>query len=263
MTLELLLLLLLAITCAGFVVLFRKVRRIDISTWDLRQSISAELASTATSVQDNLYRQLESLQALHGLLKLPRPLPSLRGWAGSPDFLLELAREMLLHRPATVVECSSGASTVVAARCCQMNGTGHVFSLENSPEYAQKTRRLLADSGLQDWATVIDAPLQQVELGAERYSWYTLDGLEARSIDLLVVDGPPAGLREQARYPAGPLLVPRLSADGAVMLDDADRPDEKRIIERWRAEFGDLMAESRSAEKGLVVLSRAQALPGA
>lgn len=172
MTLELLLLLLLAITCAGFVVLLRKVRRIDISTWELRQSISAELTSTATAVQDNLYRQLESLQALHSLLQLPRPLPSLRGWAGSPDFLLELAREVQRRRPATVVECSSGASTVVAARCCQMNGAGHVFSLENSPEYAQKTRRLLAECGLQAWATVIDAPLQQVELGSERYSWY-------------------------------------------------------------------------------------------
>lgn len=263
MTLELLLLLLLAINCAGFVVLLRKVRRIDISTWELRQSISAELTSTATAVQDNLYRQLESLQALHSLLQLPRPLPSLRGWAGSPDFLLELAREVQRRRPATVVECSSGASTVVAARCCQMNGAGHVFSLENSPEYAQKTRRLLDECGLQAWATVIDAPLQQVEIGSERYPWYTLAGLDTRSIDLLVVDGPPAGLREQARYPAGPLLVPRLSANGAVMLDDADRPDERRIVERWRTEFADLSAESRPAEKGLVLLSRSQALPGA
>lgn len=261
MTFELLVLVLLAALCGGLALVYRKVRRIDAAVWDLRSAVVRDLSSTVLAGQDNLYRQIESLLALHALLRLPRPLPSLRGWAGSPDFLLELARQVLERRPGTVVECSSGASTVVAARCCQLNGTGHVYALENAEEFAVKTRNLLAEAGLEAWATVIDAPLRPVSFAGESYPWYSCDGLEQGPIDLLVVDGPPAGLRAESRYPAGPILIPRLSLGAAVMLDDADRPDERRIIERWQAEFPGLRAEKRQAEKGLVVLSQAPPQP--
>lgn len=259
MSFEVLVLLLLVAVAAGLFAVHRKVRRIDVAMWGLRDSVLSTVSQSGTAVADNLYRQLESLHALNALLALALPLPPLRGWAGSPDFLLALARVVLLRRPATIVECSSGASTVVVARCCQLLGAGHVYSLENSGEYAAKTRRMLVEQGLESWATVIEAPLVEHELSGERFPWYELDGLAPERIDLLVVDGPPAALKSLARYPAGPLLLPRLTAEGVVMLDDADRPDEQEIVKRWCAANPDLVAESQPAEKGLVVLSRRQA----
>lgn len=244
--------LLLMANLACGILIYRKIKRVDLETWDLRNLIRNEVSTT----ESRLYRQLESLHALHEILKLPTPLPPLRDWAGSPDFLLEVCRETLSRRPETIVECSSGASTLVAARCCQINGKGHVFSLENGPEFAEKTRSLLHEAGLSEWATVVDAPLEQVTISDERYPWYSLNALPDRAIDLLIVDGPPGLLRKQARYPAGNLLIPRLSEDGLVILDDASRADEREIIQRWKNEFPELHIETRSAEKGLALLAR-------
>jgi hypothetical protein len=216
-----------------------------------------ESARTAVEQSElRLYRQLEALVALYRLLDPKVPFPPMREWAGSPDFLLEIAGEILKRRPETVVECSSGVSTVVAARCCQLNGTGHVYSLENAPEFAEKTRNQLNAADLGAWATVVDAPLRPYTFEDKAYSWYSLTNLPERDVDFLIVDGPLGKLNEQARYPAGPVLIPRMTGRGIVVLDDSNRPDERKIIERWLLQFPQLEAESRNAEKGLTVLKR-------
>jgi hypothetical protein len=71
---------------------------------------------------------------------------------------------------------------------------------------------------------------------------------------MLVLDGPPQATREQARYPAGPLLFPHLAPQAAIFLDDAARADEAAIVQRWRQEFPALELSSLSCEKGCAVL---------
>lgn len=143
----------------------------------------------------------------------------------------------------------------VAARCCQLTASGHVYSLEHDPKFAQETRARLEEAGLEPWATVIDAPLETVELSNEEFPWYSLDSLPDLEIDLLVVDGPPGSLRPLARYPAGPKLLPRLASGALVLIDDAGRPDETEMVRRWIVDFPGLQRESVGAEKGLVALS--------
>jgi len=205
---------------------------------------------------ERLFRQTEALQGLYAELGLAKSLPSTRGWAASPDFLLELATHVRMARPLTVVECSSGVSTVVLARCLQLNGGGRLLSLEHDGHYAQQTRQQLQRHGLTDWATVIDAPLTQHALGGELWPWYTLEDLPAGpDIDLLVIDGPPQAIRPLARYPAAPLLFGRLQVGAAVFLDDAARPGEQAILARWQTEFPSLRQSSRRCEKGCAVLT--------
>ena len=206
------------------------------------------------------YRELQAYLSLSQLIQTHKPLPLLRGWAASPDFLLYLARYALGEHPRTIMECSSGASTVVLARCCELNGAGHVYSLEHDPEYAEKSRRLIAEQGLESWSTVIDAPLIE-HPGMADTPWYSLDALPAPMppIDLLVIDGPPGMNTPLARYPALPLLHKYLSASATVFLDDAARPDEREIVKRWQAMFSDFRLENREAEKGCAVLLRNQA----
>lgn len=212
------------------------------------------------SRQDNatLFRQLEALQGLYAELNLKNSLPPTRGWAASPDFLLELARHARGARPRRVVECSSGASTLVLARCMQINGAGKVFSLEHDPHYAAQTRAQLRHHGLEDWALVLDAPLVPHRLSDEDWPWYDLRALPAdMPIDLLVIDGPPQVTRKLARYPAGPLLFPRLAPDARIYLDDAAREDEQAILLRWQHEFPALQHSQRMCEKGCAVLVNA------
>jgi hypothetical protein len=79
--------------------------------------------------------------------------------------------------------------------------------------------------------------LQECRIGKYPFQWYgqsVLDDVDA--IDMLIVDGPPSATGELARYPALPVLADRLSEGASVLLDDAARDDEQRVIERWRRE---------------------------
>jgi hypothetical protein len=75
-------------------------------------------------------------------------------------------------------------------------------------------------------------------------------------IDLLVVDGPPAPIAADIRYPSLPYFWNRLNAGGYVLLDDANREAERILIERWRATFPDLQSQFLPLEKGGMLLRK-------
>ena len=230
-----------------------KLRAVHLLLYEARDAARSEPAVH--------YRQLEALLGLYVELDLQKSLPATRGWAASPDFLLQLATHALSQRPACVVECSSGASTLVLARCMQRLGHGMVYSLEHDTGYAEQSRQLLERHGLSTWATVLDAPLRPHSLDGEEWPWYGLDALPpGTGIDMLVIDGPPKATRSLARYPAGPLLFPLLKPGASVFMDDATRSDEQAILARWQAEFPALKQSSRPCEKGCAVLTCAASI---
>jgi len=79
-----------------------------------------ETRTDARSITDvalaNLFDQVQALHSLYAELDLPQGLPPTRRWAASPDFLLLLTRRVRRTKPALVVECGSGTSTIVLAR---------------------------------------------------------------------------------------------------------------------------------------------------
>lgn len=239
--------LLVAATC---VLTLHKTRRVHL----MQFTIAEDVAIARREVQV-LYAQIEALMALDRLLHLDAPLPALRGWAGSPDFLLVLARHVRIVRPRRILECSSGASTIVLARSLQLCGSGHLFSLEHDPLYAEKTRAELALHGLLDWATVVEAPL--IEYPEFGQPWYSIERLpsDAAGVEMLVVDGPPRQVAFRARLPALPVLRQRLAANCVTFLDDADRTDEQAIVADWLRRYPELAAEELSCEKGCIRLA--------
>lgn len=235
---------------ASFIILFHKLRRIHVMLYQVANNVSTTRQET-----EALFGQLQALQSLDRALALPKGLPPLRGWAGSPDMLLVVAQHVLSMRPVSVVECSSGVSTLVIARCLQLNGAGHVFSLEHEPEYSEKTRAMLKEYGLSAWATVVDAPLVPQPDGT---LWYECRKLpdETPPFEFLLVDGPPAGAASTARFPALSRLKSRLSNKFTVMLDDADRPGERMVVDKWIQDDPNLRLIRPPCEKGLAVLSK-------
>jgi predicted O-methyltransferase YrrM len=217
--------------------------------------LSRQVSEVLPRQLDEQFRQLEALANLRAEIEPVGILPPTRGWAASPDFLVVVASAAREHRPQCVVECSSGVSTIVLARCMQKNGSGHVYSLEHDPIYAVRTRDHLVRLGLAEWATVIDAPLEEQVIDQGVHRWYAKDKLPGHlTIDMLIIDGPPADTQSLARYPAGPVLFPRLSENGRVYLDDADRQDEREIVARWLARFAMLQHANIPTEKGCVML---------
>lgn len=216
------------------------------------------LGKQSTRQTDNVISQIEALLALYAEIRPTHGLPPTRGWAASPDFLHNLVMHTLSDRPLTVVECSSGISTVVLARCMEILGEGHVYSLEHDKEYAEKTRALLRQHGTEHFATVCDAPLKNITLPRWSGEWYSHKVLPVDlKIDLLVIDGPPWFTAELARYPAVPVLYERFNPHAMVFLDDADRKEEQMMVKRWLDEFSDLAAVGVPVcEKGCVVLKK-------
>lgn len=228
--------------------LLHKVRAIHLATYRLLDDAD----STRREVE-TLFVQLQALAALERRLDLAGPLPPLRGWAGSPDFLLAVWEQIQRQRPQTVVECSSGASTLVIARALQQAGGGHVWSLEHEPIFASRTRELLQRHGLDGWATVLDAPLQTTHTSTP---WYREEALpvDLPPVDLLVIDGPPGAVAPMARAPALERMLPRMAPSWVLLADDADRPDEAEMVEQWCARVAQLKLTRLPAEKGLVRL---------
>jgi predicted O-methyltransferase YrrM len=241
---------LVCIALAVNVLILHKVRRIHISMFKLMEDVEVTRAESSA-----LFSQLQALSALQKKLALTEPLPPLRGWAGSPDFLLTIADTALDCRPRTVIECSSGSSTVVIARCLQISGSGHLFSLEHDPEYAERTTAMLGRHGLSEWATVLHAPLIDHGAGTVWYDDSVLpEGIGP--VDLLVVDGPPADTAPLARLPALPRLRRLFAETAIVILDDAAREEETEIVRRWLAEAPEFKARYLPHEKGCAILER-------
>jgi predicted O-methyltransferase YrrM len=197
-------------------------------------------------------QSLQNADLLTYELQLNRPFPTLRGWAASPDILLLVVRHIRQAIPAVIFECGSGASTVAMAQAARLNGCGHVYSIDHDGAFAEQTRGLLASYGLSEWATVTHAPLQDFEINGKRWEWYDPGRLpNTPAIDLLFVDGPPADTpKPLARYPAGPMLFPRLAPDGVVFADDTGRPGEVEVLARWAREFPMLGQRRHFCEKG-------------
>ena len=186
-------------------------------------------------------------------------LPPTRGWAASPDVLYILARHVLATKPAQLVECGSGVSSLVIGRCLELIGAGQLHSLDHQADYAQQTRENLAERGLSDRVEVFTAPLKPYQiknprLKVQAFRWYDLANLPDRKIDCLVVDGPPLDTGPIARYPAGPLLFKRLVPGSTVFLDDFNRMSERHAFQAWVHEFPHLTSDSKPAEKGCGIL---------
>jgi predicted O-methyltransferase YrrM len=229
----------------------------EVGAHERNEAMSRDLIKHIARESLQTYWQMEALIDLRTWIAARAPLPSLRGWAASPDVLHWMLAWIHDHRPAVIVECGSGASTVIFGYQIQRVGIGRVISLEHDPRYASQTRELVRRHEIGDVVEVRYAPLQAWEGAEGSWEWYDRAAIQdIDEIDLLFVDGPPGGTGRLARYPAGPLLFGRLSATGVAVLDDAGREDERRIGELWLERMEWLDCERLKTEKGTDIFRR-------
>ncbi|MFI6574974.1 O-methyltransferase [Nocardiopsis sp. NPDC050513] len=228
--------------------------------------VSREIRHAVTVQGRNDYEQQVAWTELRENLDTAAFMPPLRGWAASPDVLRVLVRQIDLLRPDLVVEFGSGASSVWLGYALRRAGGGRLVAVEHDARYAELSRELVAAHGLDDVIEVRHAPLTEVEsvevlVGDETVQtadrWYDASVLaDLDGIGLVFVDGPPQATGRHARYPAVPAVLPHCTEDAVIVLDDADRPDERAIGDRWLAEHPGLQRTEEHTEKGAHVFSR-------
>jgi predicted O-methyltransferase YrrM len=194
------------------------------------------------------YRQSEYYAQLIRLLDLKAPIPATRSWAASPDVLLTLLHHAKQSNPKTILDLGSGMSTLVLAKSAP---AAKVISIDNSAEFAQKTREMLAVHGIVN-AEVRVAPLKTHASGVD---WYDVSQLaDISDIDLLFVDGPPGSKNDRARHPALTECLSKLSPRAVVVIDDAGREGEKDMAQEFAKALPNHSLEFLSHEKGTAVL---------
>ena len=194
------------------------------------------------------YRQGEFYWQLLRLLDLSAPIPSTRSWAASPDVLLTLLDLAKSSKPARVLDLGSGMSTLVLAKSAPQ---AEIISIDNSAEYAGKTKRLLAAHGVTN-VDVRIAPLTPHVSGVE---WYDLTQFrDVTNIDLLFIDGPPGSRNPKARHPAIVECASKLSPRAIIVIDDAARDSEKDMAKEFAQAIPSHTLEFLSHEKGTAVL---------
>lgn len=196
-----------------------------------------------------MVREMTAAAQLVKRISALAPLPPMDGWALQPSALITLFDLAVKHKPNLIVEFGSGSSTVVLGYAAAEYG-GRVVAVEGSEEYASATREMLADHGLSATCSVVVASMMDTEVDGCRVPWYDPSALDMCSeVGLLIVDGPPASTGPMAREPALPFMRGRLLPGSFVVLDDADRDDERQILDRWEAKFPELERVRSSAPR--------------
>ncbi len=158
-------------------------------------------------------------------------VPLLRyGWNNdsfvADSHYLRLVKRYVLSTYGPILECGSGISTLLIELLCASARRAHV-TLEHSEEWADRIRKIAPQ------ATIMQVPL--ISFGA--FDWYAakLTALPNR-VGLVICDGPP-GTTRGGRVGALPVLRPILAHPCILLLDDAERPEERAILAQWQRDF--------------------------
>lgn len=165
-----------------------------------------------------------------------------------------LAAEVAARRPARVLECGPGASTIAMARAMAItDNPGRIVALEHSPCWARLLRRRLMAQGLSSRVRLLLGPLE----ARGDAPWYARaeDAAAMGPYDMVFIDGPPATDGEPRRAPALETLWDAIAPGALIVLDDGRRAGERECVRRWMERFGgSLRATMLPLEKGLWAL---------
>lgn len=151
------------------------------------------------------------------------------GWSALGEYL-RVGVKHVLETEEAILECGTGLSTLLFGAVAQQRGIEY-WALEHLPEWSEKlgdrlarydvsvqisTRPLRSYAGF-DW---YDPPLREMPAG----------------FSLVICDGPPSRT-VGGRYGLVPVMRRRLKPGCVILLDDAERAQEREVARLWRAEL--------------------------
>lgn len=254
--------------------------RDSVTKEDLQKIISASEAKVKSELGKGLansVKQLESFMNIQGFFFNGEFFSDFHGWPISPDIGNFLLEKIMLNNYELIIEFGSGTSTAIFAKAAEvLSGKvkeGHsqkyleveVLTFEHSKHFHDKTQKMLLARNLAANVNLMHTPLAKWEDENQDYLYYdcqpALDMLAEKYKDhkikiLMLVDGPPSMTCKNARYPAVPLIFNKFANQSIdIVLDDANRPEEKATIELWRSFFKSrsvkIQESSIPSEKGI------------
>lgn len=162
-------------------------------------------------------RQIEALVQLFQLVAPRAPMPAADRL--DPADLLGLVHVARSRSPRSTVALGGGASTIWLAYALESVG-GRLVAVDHDAARCAETRALLAAHGLAS-AEVRHVPPAELTLDGRTVDWYDVEALDGlRDIDLLIVDSSAVPAGWDAPASALHVLGRRLTASGAVVVDE-------------------------------------------
>ena len=173
-----------------------------------------------------------------------------QGYSGSVEYVEEVARQASATR-GPIVEAGSGLTSIVLSYVAPREQ--RVVSLEHLPQWAERVSRYMSGHG-HGAHQVLSRPLTRYD----GYDWYAVTpGDLPADVTLAIVDGPPGGTRG-GRYGVLPQLAARFRSDAVLLLDDADRWHERRVLARWAQDFGARVEVRKDGSRAFAVIRLAE-----
>ncbi len=216
------------------------------------------LENTSVKKIDECFFQIEALFSIFFSIKPNFPIQSTTGWAASAGLIKKVMEIIFEKKPVRTFEVGSGLSTLIIGHCLKKLGQGKLIAIEHEQKYLEQSQSMINVHGLNDFVSIIHAPIKEYAIGGKKWLWYedtVMKSLPEKSIDFLLIDGPPESLQPLSRYPAIPLLYKYIRKDALAILDDANRPGEKEIMEKWKNEYKTLRYHKGETERGAFIIT--------
>lgn len=155
---------------------------------------------------------------------------------------------VLAGHASNVLEIGAGRSSAILATALAEAGGGTLTSIESAPQFCEREWALIRQMDTVDGQLLV-APVALRAGRAGMHYWFdgALDSLSSRGpFDLVLVDAPHQSFGREASLH---LAFPHLTAPAVVVLDDACRPGERRVLEHWRQCYPDLRLVARDCRE--------------
>jgi hypothetical protein len=156
------------------------------------------------------------------------------GW-GNPEYAANIAymeevARLAIETKGPILECGSGATTILLGLIAGRRGV-EVWSFEDGVEWHNRVTEALAKNRISG----VEVQLTRLR-DFNGFCWYDapLSNMP-RDFSLVICDGPP-GNTPGGRYGLLPVLRDHLQNGATILLDDAHRPGEKKVVNQWIAE---------------------------
>jgi len=231
----------------------------------------------------NAVKQIEAFVSIQNYLTTGESISGFHGWPISPDIGLFLIEKIRERQYDLIIEFGSGTSTILISKAFNKEKKSSNFketddlkklvspilTFEHSAKYLKETKIALAANRNPSNVALIHAPLIDWNDGDINFLFYDCEShikdlaaeiKETKKRILIFIDGPPGGTCPNARYPAIPIIFKHLGMHAIdIVLDDANRPEEKSIISSWKVFWKkrsiQVTEELVSSEKGIYFAS--------
>ncbi|AFL81690.1 putative O-methyltransferase [Aequorivita sublithincola DSM 14238] len=192
----------------------------------------------------NNSKKSDDIYSMAILQPLLTDLPYLpfNGGALRPFGMAYVLNEIIINQRRLILEFGSGLSTILMARLIKKNNLQtQIFTFEHNKKWASIIETYLERENLSRIVQVINTDLKKVDTSLGAVKWYDPSVFEKTlanyKFDLVLIDGPPANLKEleYSRLPGLTNIENNLAPDFCIILDDINRKGEQEVAKNYHA----------------------------